>query len=50
MKDMQTELLASKNIQISTTPKPSLTRSQIKQKEKEETALGSRNAVIIKDL
>lgn len=50
MKDMQTELLATKNIQTATAPKPTLTRSQIRLKEKEEASLTSRNSIIIKDL
>ncbi len=50
MKDMQTEILATKHMQTATAPRPTLTRSQIRLKEKEDGALNSRNALLIKDL
>jgi predicted RNase H-like nuclease (RuvC/YqgF family) len=52
MKDMQTEILTSKSLQATTAPKQSnpTSRLEIRQREKEETAQSSRNAVVIRDL
>lgn len=51
MKDMQTEILTSKTLQTVTAPKNTPTsRSEIRQREKEENAQSNRNAVVIRDL
>ena len=49
MKEMQTEILSAKSLQTTNPPKmPS--RSEMKQREKEETVQNGRNAVVIRDL
>lgn len=51
MKDLQTEVLAAKNIQSLTTPKQTpLSRSEIRGRDKEESNQNNRNAIIIRDL